>query len=68
MIQTQIRKKEIVKSTKPAIGGSKRGRKALKTPDTIDVTGKTHFMVIARAKTSNNQKNKKKQQFHHLPQ
>ncbi|CAI2164676.1 10530_t:CDS:1 [Funneliformis geosporum] len=37
---------------------SKRGRKSYTTPDVIDVTGKTHFMVVRRLQ--NNKKQKKK--------
>src|SRR6266487_7086668 len=37
---------------------AKRGRKPYTTPDVIDVTGRTHFMVVRRLQT--NKKPKKK--------
>ncbi|CAG8514525.1 477_t:CDS:1 [Funneliformis mosseae] len=38
---------------------SKRGRKSYTTPDVIDVTGKTHFMVVRRLQTSAKKQKKK---------
>ncbi|RIA94617.1 hypothetical protein C1645_759777 [Glomus cerebriforme] len=37
---------------------AKRGRKPYTTPDVIDVTGKTHFMVVRRLQTNKKQKKK----------